>query len=129
MCRAGDWKTAVAEHKSSPAQDIANESGRKVQATGAWLNPESKTKWPTDTCPNTTWYEFSPNAAEPKRIEDPTGFRKGGLSNGGSLGDSESKRETRPTYDAYGSTTTAAAAWEASWEYGGWLTADRNLGR
>lgn len=35
----------------------------------------------------------------------------------------------RPTFDAYGSTTVAAAAWESSWGNGGWHATHPNLGR
>jgi hypothetical protein len=86
MCRVGDWRAAAKEGKLCPAQDIANQSRRKVEATGAWINPRNETKWASDTCPDTGWYEFSPNAAEPKGIDDPTGFRKGGVSSN-SVGD------------------------------------------
>jgi RHS repeat-associated protein len=128
MCRAGDWREAAKEGKLCPAQEIANQSRRKVEATGAWINPRNETKWPTDTCPDTSWYEFSPNAAEPKRIDDPTGFRRGGGSSD-NLGNGESIRSTRPAYDAFGSTTLEAARWENSYGYGGWFQIEKNLGR
>lgn len=114
MCRAGDWRT----NKLCPAQQVANEAeGRKIQATGAWLNPDSAKKYKTRTCSDLSWYEFSKDA-EPRRIDDPTGYQEGGLYKSGGVGDSESQSGTRPSFDAYGSTTAAAAAWEASWGNG-----------
>lgn len=129
MCRAGDWREAVRQDKICPAQQIAKEANRRVQATGAWINGENMKTYPTDTSKDLSWYEFSPDGSEPKRIPDPSDITRGGRYKGNTLGGNESRNDSRGTFDSYGSTTETAAAWEATWGLGGWLDTQRNFAR
>jgi hypothetical protein len=47
----------------------------------------------------------------------------------GYRGQSPGGGTSRRAFDALGSTTAAAAEWNASWGYGGWLGGERKLGR
>jgi hypothetical protein len=122
-CRAGDWRTAGKQE--CPAQKLARETKRHVQATGADINPKKWTTYKTPYCSDRSWYDFSPDGSAPTKIPDPSGIQRGGLYNKNDLNGGESRTDTRKTYDGYGSTTSVAAAWEASWGPGGWLRTGR----
>jgi RHS repeat-associated protein len=115
ICHAGDIKGAAKYGLPAQAQQVANAFGTNpVIANTGDVNPSNNRGYGDE-------YSFS---------KDNPPYRTGGDSR-----DSASSERTlgagggeggRRTFDAYGSTTEAAAEWEASWGDGGWLATERS---
>ena len=71
---------------------------------------------------------YGPDSGHKTVLPGGIGGSKSAFNEALGLGNSGVGESGRRTFDAYGSTTAAAAAWEASYGYGGWLALERKLG-
>jgi RHS repeat-associated protein len=123
ICQAGDFRGAAAKRQPAVAQEVANGlRTNPVSANTGYVSAFDNKGTGTDItfgAPDSEHPTVLPNGP------DQSGHNQN--SPPAALGAAEAR--SFRGFDSYGSTTAAAAAWEASYGYGGWLGVERYHGR